>query len=58
MIVKKPEDGGGRFSVVNFDDRGRTLWIHATAEDGEKLEHPIEVEHGERSKTIDFPRGK
>ena len=58
MITEKTEDGGGRFSVVNFDDRGRTLWIDSIAANGEKPERATKVAIGARSDAIDLPYGK
>ena len=59
MITEKTEDGGARFSVVNFDEQQRTLWVSAISEDQSKEPvKPIEVLYGTRSEPIDVDYGK
>ena len=59
MITEKTEDGGARFSVVNFDEQQRTLWVRAKSEDQSKEPmKPTKVPYGNRSEPIDIDYGK
>ena len=58
MITEKTEGGGGRLSVVNFDEMQRSFWVWAIPEDrGKNPERPTEVGYGNRSAPVDIAYG-